>query len=89
RMHLQLAKPYIYMMRHLGFSKRDVHREYLLKLLKPFIMDTIYSIDCRSFELYNINKIESAVKDYYSGRKDNSVLIDNWLSFEMFRQGLI
>lgn len=71
----------------LGFqSKQPIE---LLNSLKEFINDTIRSSKVRSYDLYDQKKIDRIGKDFSSKGDGYCQEIDWFLSFELFRQGIL
>jgi len=71
----------------LGFqSKQPIE---LFNSLKEFINDTIRSSKVRSYDLYDQKKIDRIAKDFSSRGDEYCQEIDWFLSFELFRQGIL
>ncbi|MCZ7614763.1 MAG: hypothetical protein M5T52_14835 [Ignavibacteriaceae bacterium] len=71
----------------LSFQSRDQVEFH--KSLKEFIGDIVVSADVRNYEYYDRNKIEKMLHDYLTNDDKYNSEIDWFLSFELFRQGIM
>ncbi|MBK9098674.1 MAG: hypothetical protein IPM14_11280 [bacterium] len=73
----------------LGLSYQSKSQIDFLKSLKEFIGDIAHSADARNFEYYDSMKIEKMMNDYLSNEDKYNSGIDWFLSFELFRKGIL
>lgn len=57
-----------------------------LKIMQPFILDTLQSAGTRQFDGYNIPLITNEINAFYGGDTSKAEFVDWWLSFEIWRQ---
>ncbi|MBE0570335.1 MAG: hypothetical protein IH618_02230 [Ignavibacteriaceae bacterium] len=73
----------------LGLGYQSKQPIELLNSLKEFINDTIQSSKVRNYDLYDQKKIDRIAKDFSSRGDEYCQEIDWFLSFELFRQGIL
>lgn len=71
---------------HLGLAYTDHRRHAFLHTLKPYLLDTIRSREVRTYAPYDQAKLVRLVEGFYEGRHGDAAAVDQWLTFEMWRQ---
>ena len=74
--------------KRLGSRYRDSSRLAFLRVLKPFVMDTLHSQAVRTYGPYDVPAITAAVDGLYGGQTGLAASVDWWLSFEIWRQSM-
>ncbi len=73
----------------LGLGYQSKQPIELLNSLKEFINDTIQSSEVRNYECYGRKKLDKIVNNFLSDGNGYNVKVDWFLSFELFRQGIL
>ncbi|MDH3193959.1 MAG: hypothetical protein OEM40_06545, partial [Acidimicrobiia bacterium] len=66
----------------------DLRRLKFLNVVKPFVLDTIYSQDVLESSLYDVSRLRRRIECFFGGRTEFASEVDWWLAFEMWRQSL-
>ena len=72
----------------LNMVYHDRRTHQFLALLKPYVLDTIYSRVLRECEVYDYARLRTMIEDYYHGEQRHATALNWWLAFEMWRQML-
>ncbi len=73
----------------LGLGYQSKQPIELLNSLKEFINDTIQSSEVKNYEYYDRKKLDKIVNNFLSDGNDYNFEVDWFLSFELFRQGIL
>ncbi|MFO7448258.1 MAG: hypothetical protein R6W90_18005 [Ignavibacteriaceae bacterium] len=75
--------------KRLGFVYKNKTKYRILLGLRNYAQDRLNSQDVRSFDMYDIKKIDALIRGYYEGGKiELSAQVEWWITFEIWRESI-
>jgi hypothetical protein len=61
-------------------------RTEAIRFLHDYILDRLASNSVKTYPYYNFGYIERSIHDYYRGKNENIQVIEDWLTFDFWRE---